>query len=272
LAFPARWAAKRANAAARLKKTLEQVVVGGRRIALGISAVVFSSMLVTAIIQRDAAGALAVAGAAFLIALALDFCGLRKFVPGVGGRGWPGAVTTFVFYLVTVSIVYGVAAGAFVKALPPGPGPEPSAEFEADGRIGRAASRPPLSVVSDEEPAFMASVVAATAPSTVILDGDEPVELAGVPYLSTSDPAYWPALKALQGLVVGRTVAVTVEAASFHPFPANPPQRLTVFLSVKLENGQRVAVNDAVLRVIRRIRGAAADPGPRSCDIIRPSV
>lgn len=222
------------------------VVVAGCLVAVGLMA--------TAVIQRDVAGAFAVAGAVFLAALALDILGVRRRVPGARSAGPIGTVMTLGAYTLVIGLAYGVVA-----QVAPGPGQLGGGtagvkDPKTAGVSEPNPSRPSLSVVGSEEPSFMATVVRVLAPTTIVLDGNETVDLAGVPGLGPADPAYEPALGALEDLVVGRVV--TVQARQ--PWPdATTPRRLEATVTVPTGQGRPVIVNEVILRLIESARRLA---------------
>ncbi len=227
------------------------MAAAGRPIVLAVGVCLAVALIITAIIERDPAGAFAAAAFAFLVAVACDAMGLRRRLPSVGGPGRAGALATITFYFVVMGLAYGVVAEiAPQHGSPNGPG---SGAWPAPAGVNeQPATRPSLSVVSPEEPSFMATVVRVLGPSTVVLDGDEPADLAGVPELSTLDPAYSAATKTLEDLVLGR--AVTVDAVATGPPVAGRPRRLLVTLTVRIGPGQARVVNQAVLLVIESTR------------------
>ncbi|MHB0884554.1 MAG: hypothetical protein ACYC41_01505 [Bacillota bacterium] len=225
--------------------------MASRPAVVAIGSVVAVGLVATAIVQRDVAGVFAVLGLVFLGALAGDAFGLRGRIPGLGPAGLVGTLATVALYTLVIGLAYGVVAQVAPAPEPLGGGGGAAKEPKAAGSSDPQARRPSLSVISPEEPVFLATVIRVLAPTTVVLDGDETVDLAGVPELSSTHPAYEPARRALADLVLGRVV--TVEAGGPEP-DGTGLRRLAVTLTVPTGRGRPVVVNDAILRLIESAR------------------
>ncbi len=219
------------------------IVFIGALVAVGLGA--------TAVVQRDIAGVFAVVALVFLCALAGDAFGLRRRLPGLGPGGLWGTLATVALYTLAIGLAYGVVAQNVPRPDQLGASGGAAKEPKAAGSSEPQSSRPSLSVISPEEPVFLATVVRVLAPTTVVLDGDEAVDLAGVPELGSTDPAYEPALRALEDLVLGRVV--TVETRGPGP-DGTGLRRLVATLTVPTGRGRPVVVNDAIIRIVESTR------------------
>lgn len=251
---PIRWVG-RLRAAARSS-------IGPRRLAiLGLAGGLLAAMLVTAVRLGDPAGVVAIVMFAFLVVVAVNPADLRRRLPGFSGRSaWPLGLT-----LAGYMIIAGVVYGAVAQWLPAGPtrSGDGAARQEEAASQGTADGRPQVTVTSPAEPSFEATIIRVTAPNRLVIDGNELVELEGVPTVASDDPALARVVAALTDLAAGKVA--TVEVSNPGPPVAGTVHVWMARVTVSGPGGEGpVILNESALRALAPKPGATPKPGAKS--------